>query len=66
MDIKKVELVNLLEEPIEELKLDSATYKGETTHNVKLGFRGFEVKTVRLCLEKKKDRRESSGSWVKV
>lgn len=58
--------MNLLEEPIEELKLASETFKGETTHEVRLGFRGFEIKTVKLYLEKAKDRRGSSGSWVKI
>jgi uncharacterized protein (UPF0335 family) len=67
--ITKVELVNLLEESVHEIKVKSTTFAGETVHEVQLGFRGFEIKTVRVCLERKKkekERRGSSGSWVKV
>jgi hypothetical protein len=66
LDITRVESVTLLEEPVEELHVKSASFDGEKLHEVKLDFRGFEVKTVRVCLEKKKERRESAGSWVKV
>ncbi|KAI9633630.1 alpha-mannosidase [Dioszegia hungarica] len=67
--IKKIQLVNLLEEPVHEIEVKSTTFAGETVHDVQLCFRGFEIKTVRVCLErrrKEKERRGSSGSWVKV
>jgi hypothetical protein len=66
VNIKSVELVNILEERIGKVQHNSASLGGETEHSARLEFRGFEVKTVRLCLERKKDRRGSAGSWVKL
>lgn len=72
----KASLVNLLEEEIETLELlevpddrTGASGGGEETkaYGVKLSFRGFEVKTIKLTLASSKSKRSSgSDGWVKV
>jgi alpha-mannosidase len=67
--IKKAEIVNLLEDHVEDLKI----YAPETglsglsnnEQGLKLEFRGYEIKTVRLTLGAPSKRRDSSG-WVKI
>lgn len=65
LDVKKAEVVNLLEDHVHELKLHAHEKSTETS--VKLEFRGYEIKTVRLTVvPEKKKRRDSGCSWVKV
>ncbi|KAK1922964.1 alpha-mannosidase [Papiliotrema laurentii] len=68
LDVKKAEIVNLLEDHVHELKLHSIKgVKGETASAVKLDFRGYEIKTVRLTVvPEKRKRKGSAGSWVKL
>ena len=65
LTIKKAEIVNLLEDSIEDLKIHSSSEgaKSEEVH-VKLDFRGYEIKTVRLTLGREEKRRLSGGGWV--
>jgi hypothetical protein len=74
--VTKASLVNLLEEEIEQLELlevpndrtgTSVASASEETkaYGVKLSFRGFEVKTIKLTLASGKSKRSSDG-WVKV
>ena len=67
MTIKKAEIVNILEDPIEDLDVLSSSSEQDVNKSkdvqVSLDFRGFEVKTVRLTLGKK-EQRASSDSWV--
>lgn len=67
LTVKKAEIVNILEDPVEELKIHSATAIGTQSTDgvhVKLDFRGYEIKTVRLTLGKQEKRRMSAGGWV--
>ncbi|WVQ95701.1 hypothetical protein IAU59_002800 [Kwoniella sp. CBS 9459] len=88
LSVVKAELVNLLEDHVETLKIHKDSQKkedddeqkppkhggnGKETSSIKLSFRGYEIKTVRLTVKYdgkgkggKKDRRSSDGSWVKV
>lgn len=67
LKVKKAEVVNLLEDHLHTLKIHSSNnVKGETEQSVKLEFRGYEIKTVRLTVETEKRKRDSVGSWVKV
>ncbi|CAD6569406.1 MAG: Glycoside hydrolase, 38 vacuolar alpha mannosidase [Tremellales sp. Tagirdzhanova-0007] len=67
LTIKKAEIVNILEDPIEDLDVLSSSSEQDVNKSkdvqVSLDFRGFEVKTVRLTLGKK-EQRASSDSWV--
>jgi hypothetical protein len=70
LDIKSsaaISLQYLLEDHVHELKLHSIKgVKGETASAVKLDFRGYEIKTVRLTVvPEKRKRKGSAGSWVK-
>ncbi|KAK8850374.1 hypothetical protein IAR55_004292 [Kwoniella newhampshirensis] len=75
LSVARAEIVNILEDHIENLKLHSSTEKQivgdeesdnkETGVEVKFDFRGYEIKTIRLTLEGK-SKRSSFGSWVKV
>ena len=47
LDVKKVELVNILEDPLEDLTVTEA----EGHAYVSLRFRAFEIKTVRVTVE---------------
>lgn len=62
LEIKKAEVVNLLEDHVHDLKLHGAA----KDHSVKLDFRGYEIKTVRLTVVPEKKRRDSESCWVKV
>lgn len=76
MDVSSAELVNLLEDHVEILKMYPANKlsgnenAGENDFYAKLDFRGFEIKTVRLKLKsggkKASSTRRESGSWVKL
>ncbi|WWC72433.1 uncharacterized protein I206_106395 [Kwoniella pini CBS 10737] len=87
LDVIKAEVTNILEEHVEHLKIhkssdfiqdsddveeDEKKPKKDESVSVKLSFRGYEIKTVKLTLgndhKKKGDkkRRESECSWVKV
>ncbi|WVR08478.1 hypothetical protein IAU60_005533 [Kwoniella sp. DSM 27419] len=88
LTIVKAELVNILEDHLEHLKVDSrdktVEAEEESKHTIcghqrkpdqdsseiKLAFRGYEIKTVRLTVEGPKktsrNRRTSDASWVKV
>jgi len=60
LKVSKAEIVNLMEDHVAEVKLESdVTLK---KHDLKLDFRGFEIKTVRLTVEVPS---ENEG-WVKV
>ena len=67
MTIKTAEIVNILEDPIEELDILSSSSEQDANKSkdvhVMLDFKGFEIKTVRLTLGKK-EQRGSSDSWV--
>jgi alpha-mannosidase len=59
-------ITNLLEDEVERLELLEVmdTPKDGEACEIKLDFRGFEVKTVKLTLGMKSKR--ESGGWVKV
>jgi hypothetical protein len=56
-------LVNILEDHVETLDLVKPS-KG--TGEVKLDFRAYEIKTVKVYLRKVEKRREENVGWVKV
>lgn len=60
--MKKAEIVNLLEDNVHDLK----THGEAKDHGVKLDFRGYEIKTVRLTVVPEKKRRDSESCWVKL
>ncbi|WWD20554.1 hypothetical protein CI109_105030 [Kwoniella shandongensis] len=74
LTVIKAEIVNILEDHVESLKIHSTSDKKDETDEakesssvaVKFDFRGYEIKTIRLTLEGKKSKRSSVGSWVKV
>lgn len=60
----KAEIVNIMEDHVETLAV-GATESGDAT--IKLQFRGYEIKTVRLTLDPKaKATTRSSDGWVKL
>lgn len=62
LHVEKAEIVNLLEDNIEDLKIG-----GKDDAEIKLPFRGYEIKTVRLTVNPaKKLRRASASGWVKL
>lgn len=70
LPVAKAEIVNILEDHVEDLKLRSASGPNATNDDaeIRLRFRGYEIKTVRLTLKpgaKPKTRRDSGG-WVKL
>lgn len=76
LKILKAELANILEDSIEDLKVTTSAeqaFGGKSESEIKLNFRGFEVKTIKLTVEKgtggsksistdRKARRDSSAS----
>jgi alpha-mannosidase len=67
LTLKKAEIVNILEDPVEDLKIHSTEQSANSSEDevhVKVDFRGYEVKTVRLILGRAEKRRGSSGGWV--
>lgn len=61
--MKKAELVNILEDPIETI----STAQADDGTSLKLQFRGYEIKTVRLTLgARPKKMRRQSDCWVKI
>ncbi|OCF58446.1 alpha-mannosidase [Kwoniella mangroviensis CBS 10435] len=98
LNIVKAEVVNILEDHLETLKIHSRSEehiltsteeadeeescgdkkkrppKDDGSSAIKLSFRGYEIKTVRLTIEDshhkdkdgKRERRESECSWVKI
>lgn len=70
LPIAKAEVVNILEDHDHDLDLRAASGPNATSSDteLKLKFRGYEIKTVRLTLKpggKAKTRRDSGG-WVKL
>ncbi|GMK54493.1 hypothetical protein CspeluHIS016_0110790 [Cutaneotrichosporon spelunceum] len=67
--VAKAELVNIMEDHMEDLKVSSAGPNSSSDDSeIKLRFRGYEIKTVRLTLKpgaKPKAHRDSGG-WVKL
>ena len=61
--VKKAEIVNILEDSVEDLKIHSDKDSEGGIH-VMLDFRGYEIKSVRLTLGREEKRRRSSGGWV--
>lgn len=69
LPVAKAELVNIMEDNIEDLKLSSAGPNASSDDSeIKLRFRGYEIKTVRLTLKPgaKPNARRDSGGWVKL
>ncbi|WRT70534.1 uncharacterized protein IL334_007532 [Kwoniella shivajii] len=82
LSIIKAEIVNILEDHIETLKVHTPSKhtasdqedkpKKEEVSELKTSFRGFEIKTVRLTIDTphrkkgKKERRDSESGWVKI
>lgn len=73
LKIVKAQLVNILEEHIEDVKVhDKSGMTGDKGGDddevsINLNFRGYEIKTVKLTLGKaSKKRTDSQGSWVKI
>lgn len=63
INVKKAEIVNILEDPIE--TIDAAQSDEGTA--LKLAFRGYEIKTVRLTVgARPKKMRRQSDCWVKI
>lgn len=63
INVKKAELVNILEDSLETL----ATTQSDDGTSLKLQFRGYEIKTVRLTLgARPKKIRRQSDCWVKI
>lgn len=66
LTIVKAQLVNILEEHIEDVKMHSGLTGGDEV-SINLNLRGYEIKTVKLTLGKaSKKRTDSQGSWVKI
>ncbi|KAL7422655.1 Glycoside hydrolase, 38 vacuolar alpha mannosidase [Cryptotrichosporon argae] len=59
--VEKAEVVNILEDHLETLKVHDAKGQAE----IALDFRGYEIKTVRLTVGAKKPKTASDG-WVKL
>lgn len=75
LKIIKAELVNILEDHQEDLKVSnvSSSSGDKTESEIKLSFRGFEIKTVKLTVEKISKKGGSGGSaalqsdgWIKL
>ena len=78
MKIVKAELTNILEDHQEDLKVNNvySTSSGDKVESeIKLSFRGFEVKTVKLTVEKCGSGKKSvsagssslqSDGWIKL
>ena len=69
MNVRKAELVNILEDNICDLEcsLTSNDKFDKPDCTLKLDFRAFEVKSVRLTIQGEKKRRSSgAGGWVKL
>ena len=70
LEVKKAEIVNLLEDHVHDLKVHSREAKDskkKQDYGVKLDFRGYEIKTVRLTVVgEKRKKRDSASSWVKL
>jgi alpha-mannosidase len=71
VEVKKAEIVNLLEDHVQDLKVHSHEVdnlkKQDTLVSVNLDFRGYEIKTVRLTvIGDKRKKRDSGSSWVKL
>ena len=64
--VEKASLVDILERHVADLDLCTPS-KGDG-HHLDIKFRGFEVKTVKLELNRRKGRSDSvvSGDWVRV
>lgn len=66
----KAELVNILEDHLEPLHLKQALRNsegGKSEHEVKLHFRGFEIKTVKLTLDLGKKKEVVAGDdWIEL
>jgi alpha-mannosidase len=69
LSIKRAEIVNLLEDNVHDLNIHTADTSSiglsKDEQGVKLKFRGYEIKTVRLTLGAVSKRRDSAG-WVKI
>lgn len=61
LNVEKAEIVNILEDNIEDLKTG-----GKDDTEIKLPFRGYEIKTVRLTVTPSKKLRRQSEGWVKI
>ncbi|KAK4688271.1 alpha-mannosidase, partial [Tremellales sp. Uapishka_1] len=62
----KAELVNIMEDHVGALNIHSGLYENDkSSTEVMIDFRGYEIKTVKLTLEKSKKKRESAG-WIKI
>jgi len=75
LKIVKAELANILEDHQEDLKVTNVSSKSDdkTESEIKLSFRGFEIKTVKLTVEKISKKGGSGGSpalqsdgWIKL
>jgi len=75
LKIVKAELANILEDHQEDLKVTnvSSSSSDKTESEIKLSFRGFEIKTVKLTVEKISKKGGSGGSaalqsdgWIKL
>lgn len=75
-NVIKAELANILEDHIENLKVSTTSGTGEggkQESEVKLSFRAFEVKTVKLTVERASKKKVGSPSsamqsdgWIKL
>jgi len=75
LKIIKAELANILEDHQEDLRVNnvSTSSSDKTESEIKLSFRGFEIKTVKLTVEKASKKGGSGGSaalqcdgWIKL
>jgi alpha-mannosidase len=78
LNIVKAELANILEDHVENLKVSTTSAAGEGSKNeseIKLSFRAFELKTVKLTVERVSKKKASSTSpasamqsdgWIKL
>lgn len=71
IEVKKAEIVNILEDHVHDLKVharEAKDSKKRKDFSVKLDFRGYEIKTVKLTVVgvEKRKKRDSGSSWVKV
>lgn len=65
LKVIKAELANILEDSIEDLKVTTSSNsaaEGKTESEIKLSFRGFEVKTVKLTVETSDSKKVRRGS----
>lgn len=62
LSVQKAELVNILEDNLKDLEVSNSKDGAQ----IKLPFRGYEIKTVRLTVKAAKKARSSSDGWVKI